>query len=154
MSKHFYLNYVCKHLQSEFPTPVSYNRFVELQGEVFFHLTMFLKSKGLSNCTGISFIDSTKLPVCHNKRIKRNKVFKDIATIGKSTMGWFYGFKLHIVINDKGELIDFVFTKANCDDRNPVVMNPISKNYQGSYLGIKDIYPLSCFKPYLQMVSN
>lgn len=107
---------------------------------------MFLKDKGLGNCSGISFIDSTKIPVCHNKCIKRNKVFKGIVTMGKSTMGWFYGFKFHIALNDKGELIDFVFTKANCDDRNPIVINPISKKLSGKLFGDKGYISAKLFQ--------
>ncbi len=74
----------------------------------------------MGECTGISFVDSTPIRVCNNKRIKRNKVFKDIAQVGKSTMGYFFGFKLHIIINDKGELLNFVITQGNVDDREPL----------------------------------
>jgi hypothetical protein len=118
--KHFYIFYVQKHLQQEFPNTVSYNRFVELMQSVIMPMTMFAKTCCLGNCTGISFIDSTPIRVCKNKRISRNKVFKDVATTGKSTMGWFHGFKLHIVINDKGELLSFAVTQANVDDREPL----------------------------------
>lgn len=118
--KHFYLFYVCKHMREYFPNTVSYNRFVELQKKSLFALAIFVKTNCLSKCSGISFIDSTKIAVCNNKRIKRNKVFKGIAETGKSTMGWFYGFKLHLVINDKGELLNFVITQGNCDDREPL----------------------------------
>ena len=83
-------------------------------------MTLFLKTCCLGQCTGISFIDSTAVRVCKNKRIYGNKVFKDIATTGKSTMGWFYGFKLHLIINDKGEVLNFVITQANVDDREPL----------------------------------
>lgn len=99
--KHFYIYYVQKHMQDDFPNTVSYNRFTELMQSNILPLTMFLKTCCLGKCTGISFVDSTPIRVCKNKRIKRNKVFKDIAQVGKSTMGYFYGFKLHIVINDK-----------------------------------------------------
>jgi hypothetical protein len=112
--------YVQRHMQSEFPRTVSYNRFVELSAGVLMPMTIFLKTCCLGTCTGISFVDSTPIRVCHNKRIKRNKVFKDIAQVGKSTMGWFYGFKLHIVINDKGEILNFAITRANVDDREPL----------------------------------
>jgi hypothetical protein len=118
--KHFYLFYVQRHMQAEFPRTVSYNRFVELSASVLMPMTIFLKTCCLGACTGISFVDSTPIRVCHNKRIKRNKVFKDIAEVGKSTMGWFYGFKLHIVINDKGEILNFAITQANVDDREPL----------------------------------
>jgi Transposase DDE domain len=118
--KHFYMFYVQRHMQGEFPRTVSYNRFVELSQSVLMPMTIFLKTCCLGACTGISFVDSTPIRVCHNKRIKRNKVFKDIAEVGKSTMGWFYGFKLHIVINDKGEILNFAITQANVDDREPL----------------------------------
>lgn len=118
--KHFYLFYVRRHMQGEFPNTVSYNRFVELNKQVLMPMAIFLKTCRLGTCTGISFVDSTPIRVCHNKRIKRNKVFKDVAEVGKSTMGWFYGFKLHIVINDKGEILNFAITQANVDDREPL----------------------------------
>ena len=118
--KHFYLYYVQKHMQDEFPKTVSYNRFVELSQRVCMPMTLFLKTCCLGDCTGISFVDSTPVRVCKNKRITRNKVFKGIATTGKSTMGWFYGFKLHLIINDKGEILNFVITQANVDDRDPL----------------------------------
>ena len=85
--KHFYLFYVAKYLQSEFPNLLSYNRFVKIERKVMIPFALFLKLICFGQCTGITFIDSTKIAVCKNKRIKRNKVFKDIATAGKSTMG-------------------------------------------------------------------
>uniref|UniRef100_UPI0037449D62 IS982 family transposase n=1 Tax=Sphingobacterium faecale TaxID=2803775 RepID=UPI0037449D62 len=118
--KHFYMFYLQKHMKSEFPRTVSYNRFVELSQSVLMPMTIFLKTCCLGRCSGISFVDSTPIRVCNNKRIKRNKVFKGIAEVGKSTMGWFYGFKLHIVINDKGEILNFAITQANVDDREPL----------------------------------
>ena len=77
-------------------------------------------------------MDSTPIRVCKNKRIYTNKVFKDIANTGRSTMGWFYGFKLHIVVNDKGELLDFVITQANEDDRAPLKEGKVLKKIFGS----------------------
>jgi hypothetical protein len=118
--KHFYMFYVQRHMQNEFPHTVSYNRFVELNQSVLMPMTIFLKTCCLGVCSGISFVDSTPIRVCNNKRIKRNKVFKDTAEVGKSTMGWFYGFKLHIVINDRGEVLNFAITQANVDDREPL----------------------------------
>ena len=118
--KHFYLFYVQKHLSKEFPVTVSYNRFTEILQQNLMPMTLFLKTCCMGKCNGISFIDSTPIRVCKNKRIKRNKVFNGIATTGKSTMGWFYGFKLHIIINDKGEILNFTITQANQDDRTPL----------------------------------
>lgn len=118
--KHFYIFYVQKHMTADFPTTVSYNRFTELVGQNLMAMSLFLKTCCLGECTGISFIDSTPVRVCKPKRIRNNKVFKGIATTGKSTMGWFYGFKLHIIINDKGEILNFTITQANVDDRTPL----------------------------------
>jgi len=118
--KHFYIHFVQKHLVHLFPHTVSYNRFVELMQAATLPMSLFLKTCCMGNSTGISFIDSTPIRVCKNKRIKRNKVFKDIAQVGKSTMGYFFGFKLHLVINDKGELLNFMITQGNVDDREPL----------------------------------
>jgi hypothetical protein len=123
---------VQKHLQEELPNTVSYNRFVELMQFNILPLTLFMKTCCLGPCTGISFIDSTPLRACKNKRISQNKVFKNIATVGKSTMGWFYGFKLHIMVNDKGELLDFIITQANVDDREPLKRDNFLKKIFGS----------------------
>jgi len=118
--KAFYTSYIQNHCKNDFPHTVSYNRFVELQQRVLLPMTIFLQLCCLGKCTGISFIDSTPIRVCHIKREKANKVFKGLATKGKSTMGWFFGFKLHLVVNDKGEIIRFVITRANVDDREPL----------------------------------
>lgn len=135
--KHFYIYYVQKHMQQDFPKTVSYNRFVELMQSNLMSLTMFAKTCALGKCTGISFIDSTPIKVCGNKRIKRNKVFKDLANVGKSTMGWFYGFKLHIIINDKGEILSFCVTQANVDDREPLKNETFLKQIFGKLFGDK-----------------
>lgn len=135
--KHFYICYVQKHMRQEFPQTVSYNRFTELMQSNLMCLTMFAKTCALGSCTGISFVDSTPIRVCGNKRIKRNKVFKDLATTGKSTMGWFHGFKLHIVINDRGEILSFCVTRANVDDREPLKSEAFLKKIFGKLFGDK-----------------
>lgn len=135
--KHFYLFYVKKHMQSEFPKTASYNRFVELQKKVIVHLAIFMKTCSLGKCTGISFIDSTSIQVCHIKREKQHKTFKGIAKKGQSSLGWFYGFKLHLIINDKGELLDFVITQGNVDDRKPLEDMELHKNIFGKLYGDK-----------------
>lgn len=118
--KHFYIYYVQVHMKHLFPSTVSYNRFVELMQSASLPMSIFLKTCCLGESTGIAFIDSTPVRVCKNKRIKRHRVFKDIAQVGKSTMGYFFGFKLHLVINDRGELLNFVITQGNVDDREPL----------------------------------
>ncbi len=107
-------------MSEEFPQTVSYNRFVELLQTSALTMTMFLKTCCLGDCTGISFMDSTPIRVCKNKRIFNHKVFNGLAQRGKSTMGYFYGFKLHFVINEKGEILNFVITPGNVDDREPL----------------------------------
>lgn len=117
--KTYYLEYVCKHLKKEFPRLVSYNRFVELKQDCLVPLSFYLESKK-ADCSGISFVDSTSLAVCHNRRIHSNKVFSGFAKRGRTSVDWFYGFKLHIVINHLGELLGFRLTPGNVDDRKPV----------------------------------
>lgn len=135
--KHFYLHYVQKHMQSEFPQTVSYNRFTELMQSAILPMAVFLKTCCLGDCTGISFIDSTPIRVCKNKRIKRNKVFKNTATVGKSTMGYFFGFKLHLVVNDKGEILNFVVTQGHTDDREPLKNERFIAAIKGKLYGDK-----------------
>ncbi|MDR3141172.1 MAG: IS982 family transposase [Tannerellaceae bacterium] len=141
--KSFYLFYIGKHLQSEFPNLLSYNRFVEPERKVMIPFALFLKLICFGECTGITFIDSTKMAVCKNKRIKRNRVFKDMATTGKSTTGWFYGFKLHLVVNDKGEPLSFCITPASVDDRQWSVIQPLCKKLSGKLYGDKGYIPAS-----------
>ena len=129
--KHFYLEYVCKHLAHLFPRKVSYNRFVELEKEVLFPLAIFIKTVLIGRCTGISFVDSTPLRVCRNQRIHIHKTFEGLATRGKCSMGWFFGFKLHLIINDKGEILNFMFTLADVDDRQPLKQGSFLNNIKG-----------------------
>jgi transposase len=117
--KAYYIEYVQKHLWSEFPDLVSYNRFVELMPRALIPLLAYLRGRK-GTCTGISFIDSTPLIACHNRRIQRHKVFSGLADRGKTSMGWFYGFKLHLVVNELGEILAFQLTPGNVDDRKPV----------------------------------
>ena len=135
--KHYYLNYVATTLASDFPDLLSYSRFIQVEHRVIIPLLMFIRLIGSGSCTGISFVDSTKIAVCHNKRITANRVFKGMAEIGKSTMGWFYGFKLHLVCNDRGELLNFCLTKGNVDDRNPEVFNVLSRKLFGDLFADK-----------------
>jgi len=135
--KHFYINYVQKHLVSYFPQTVSYNRFVELQQKALLPMVVLLKTLRLGENTGISFVDSTPIRVCKNKRIYNHKVFKGVATRGKSTIGYFFGFKLHIIINDKGEILNFVITPANVDDREPLKNPKFLKNVFGKLFADK-----------------
>jgi hypothetical protein len=135
--KHFYIHYVSCHLKDCFPNVVSYNRFIELSHRCAVPFMLFLHHCCKGECTGISFIDSTVLRVCHNKRIKRNKVFKGIAKVGKSTMGWFFGFKLHLIINDKGEILSFYLSQGNTSDNNAKIITKMTKEIFGKVFGDK-----------------
>lgn len=117
--KAYYTGYVCKHLRAEFPKLVSYERFVILMPSALGPLSAYLKSL-YGRCHGVSFIDSTALSVCDNHRIHNHKVSAGFAERGKGSMGWFYGFKLHLVINDCGEILACQITPGNVDDRTPV----------------------------------
>lgn len=118
--KTFYLGYVCQHMRGDFPNRISYNRFVERQTKVALHLMLFLNTCALGKCTGMSIVDSTPIVSCHIKRMHMHKTMKGWAAKGKCTMGWFYGFKLHLIINDKGEIIQWMLTPGNVDDRDPL----------------------------------
>jgi hypothetical protein len=126
--KYYYIDCVQRVLKAYFPKVVSYNRFVELMESSLMPLTIFLH--GITGKeTGIYSADSTTLDVCHIKREKRHKVFKGIATKGKNSMGWFFGLKLHLIINNEGELMACKITSANVDDRFPVAK--LMKKLQG-----------------------
>lgn len=132
--KAYYLFYAQKHLLTYFPGLVSYNRFVELLQSIFVPLLCFMRHFPAEK-TGFYFTDSTALKVCHIKREHQHRVFRGIAKKSKSTLGWFFGFKLHLVINDKGEIMSFKITPANVDDRKPVPQ--LTKSLTGKLFGDK-----------------
>jgi Transposase DDE domain len=117
--KAYYSEHVQVHLSSEFPQLVSYQRFIALIPSMLVPLLAYLQSR-YGACTGISFIDSTSLQVCDPKRISQHRVFATDARRGKTSMGWFFGFKLHLAVNDCGDLLACCLTPGNVDDRTPV----------------------------------
>lgn len=117
--KLFYQGYACRFLRQDFPRLPSYSRCVQLMPRCAAALAgLFELLKG--RCTGVSIADSTALAVCDNRRIYRHKVFKGWAARGKTSTGWFFGFKLHVVINHQGELLRIKLTPGNVDDRKPI----------------------------------
>jgi len=130
--KWFYLRYLPKNLSDAFPNAPSYNRFIELMPEVIVPLTAFMQTR-CGKGEGIAFVDSTPLRVCKNLRIPLHKTFKEVAERGKSSTGWFYGFKLHIIVDDRGEILSFSITQGNVDDRKPVPF--LAKNVIGKLFG-------------------
>ncbi|MDD6489180.1 MAG: IS982 family transposase [Clostridia bacterium] len=129
--KWYYLKFVSTILKPYFPKLVSYNRFVEIMKMSIVPLTLYLMKYRVGKCTGINFIDSTTLDVCDSHRIYSHKVFKDLAQRGKSSTGWFYGFKLHLVINDMGEILSVCLTAGNVDDRDWEVISKLTKELYG-----------------------
>lgn len=128
--KKYYTQLIIGKYKKFFPHLVSYNRFVELMPYTALPTIFFIHAhKG--KCSGISFVDSTTLDVCDNHRISQHKVFKGIAQRGKSSTGWFYGFKLHLSINEQGEILGFCLTAGNTDDRNSNVMQHLTKEMFG-----------------------
>jgi transposase len=117
--KHFYLDHMLGQRRAEFPQLLSYTRFVELIPLALLPLCAYLQTRK-GSCTGVQFIDSLPIRVCHNRRIHSHKVFAGLAQRGKSSMGWFYGFKLHLVINEQGEVLGTALTPGQVDDRRPV----------------------------------
>ena len=132
--KRYYTEYVQKELRWAFPRQVSYTRFVELERDALVPLCAYLRTR-FGRCTGIAFIDSTPLAVCHNRRIPTHRVFAEQAGRSQNSMGWFYGFKLHLVINDEGELLNWCLTPGNTDDRTPV--GKLAKGLWGKLVGDK-----------------
>ena len=132
--KTYYTRFVCRFLTREFPGLVSYTRMLKLMQSILVPLCSYLTHRH-AKPTGIAFVDSTKLQVCHNLRIPRHQVFDGAAKRGKGTMGWFYGFKLHLIINDQGGIISVKVTTANVDDRKPIP--EMIDNLWGSLYGDK-----------------
>lgn len=141
--KNYYQKHVSVYLQEEFPGLISYSRFVELIPRVLLTLCAYLQRR-FGSCTGVAFVDSTPLAVCHNRRITRHKVFKGLAARGKTTMGWFYGFKLHLIVNEQGELLAVHLTPGNVDDRKPLAA--MTKGLVGKLLGDKGYLSQALFE--------
>lgn len=135
--KHYYEQLIRTHYLELFPGVVSYNRFLELRDKAAIPFMLFLKEECMGACTGINFIDSTALRVCHNRRITRHRTFAGLAERGKTTMGWFFGFKLHLIVNEKGELLSFYLSKGNVDDRNIRVIQGMTRDLFGKLFGDK-----------------
>ncbi len=123
---------------------------MELEKEVLLPMTIFIKKVLLGTCTGISFVDSTPLRVCRNQRILIHKTFEGLAERGKCSMGWFFGFKLHLIINDKGEILNFMFTPGNVDDREPLKQGKFLENIKGKLCADKGYIGQALFEnPFL-----
>ena len=143
--KWYYQKHVMQHQKKDFPNLVSYNRFVEIMKYALVPLILYIVRARFVKCSGISFVDSTPVKVCDNHRIRTNRVFSEYAKRGKSSMGWFYGFKLHLIINEQGEILSFCLTSGNVDDRNEAVMDSLTKEIFGKLFADRGYY-YSCKK--------
>ena len=141
--KMFYLYGICQKHRACFKDLPTYDRFVALMPRLFMPLTILLHSLSGEE-TGIYFADATPLKVCRNKRIYQHKTFDGLAARGKSTMGWFFGFKLHAIINHKGEIMAVKITPGNVDDRAP--LEGMLKNLNGKVFADKGYIDKKLFK--------
>lgn len=135
--KSYYEKYVSVHLKSDFPKLVSYTRFVALTGRMLVYLTLFQLTAQAGEVTGFSFIDSTTLAVCRNQRIFQHRVFCGFAKRGKTSMGWFFGFKLHLIVNDRGEVLSWYLSAGNISDNDIGVCDYLTRELWGKLVGDK-----------------
>lgn len=145
--KTFYTGYLEKHWLHYFPGLPSYNRFIELIQRAIFPLTLFTHIKG-GRRTGIYYIDSSCLPVCHLKRQRRHKTFEHIASFGRTSVGWFFGLKLHLVTNERGELIAFKITSGSSSDSKSAAS--LLNSLQGLVFGDKGYIGKKLFETLFQ----
>lgn len=135
---YFYQRLVLGELHSYFPKACSYPQFLALARQACLHAFLLTHYRcGLSVRSGHYYIDSKKLPVCDNHRIHAHRVFAAVAARGKSSTGWFYGLKLHLVTNQYGELVRFLITPANVADNNQQVLSRLLKSLEGKCYGDK-----------------
>jgi hypothetical protein len=136
--EYYYRQTILKKYADYFPQAPSYERFVSLipRSADLIYLWL-LYSVARSKRTGLYFIDSKKLQVCHLRREKSNKVFKDIARKGKTSTGWFFGLKIHLVINNLGEIVSFDLTTGNVADNNHDLLKKLLICLEGKCVGDK-----------------
>jgi hypothetical protein len=113
--KNYYLGYISYFYKNDLPKLLSHTRFLEVMPSLTVPMCAYFTSLK-DKPTGIEFIDSTTLKVCHNIRIPRHKTFDGVAQRGKGTMGWFYGFKLHLIVKCKGQIVAAKVTTGNVHD--------------------------------------
>jgi hypothetical protein len=145
--KTFYRGHVLGLLRPYFPGAPCYERFLTLTKRVWVPLTFFLASR-MGRKTDIYYIDSTPLVVCHNRRINRHKVFGGLAARGKTSTGWFFGFKLHLVFNHERQIVALKLTPGNVSDTNPV--GELTKDLVGKLFGDKGYIGQKLAKDLLQ----
>jgi hypothetical protein len=156
--QYYYEDMVLKQLGSYFPKAVSYGRFIAIIHKAYIHLYLFaLVQNSKSKRTERYFADSKKLPVCDNRRIASNRVFKGLAKRGKTSTGWFFGLKLHLIINNLGQLMNFALSAANVSDNDSGILDKLFNGLSGKCYGDKG-YLTKLFEKYytqgLQIVTK
>ena len=141
--KAFYLYGIGQQHRACFGDLPHYDRFVSLVPRLFVPLMVLLHSLS-GEQTGVYFADSTQLAVCHNRRIHRHKVFDGLAARGKTSMGWFYGLKLHLVINHKGQVMALRITPGNTADS--AVLDEATRHLAGKLYADKGYIGHELFK--------
>lgn len=141
--KRFYLYGICQEHRDCFKKLPTYQRFVALKKKLFMPMSLLMHCLSGEE-TGLYFADSTSLKVCHNKRISNHRVFDKMAQRGKTTMGWFFGFKLHLIVNHKGQIMAFKITSGNTDDRKALL--GMVKNLQGKIFADKGYISKNLFQ--------
>jgi len=132
----WYYNLVIKRIFADyFPTSFSYSRFIQLMAELNLYLLFYMTACRLSVTTQGNYIDAKKLVVSHNRRIKDHQVHKGFARRGKSSTGWFFGFKLHLIINHFGQIVEFQLTSGNVADNNHNVLERFADKVKGFLFG-------------------
>jgi hypothetical protein len=135
--KYYYEQIIVKALRSYWNQPYAYAAFVAQIPRVNLLLFAFLSATRLATTTEANYIDSTPLVVCHNRRKQKNKTFKNIARTGKTSTGWFFGFKLHAIINQKGQLVVLRITTGNVADNNVDLLQQLTQRLKGFLYGDK-----------------
>jgi len=148
--KWYYNWLICGPLKGCFLRRLSYNRFIEIMQNTIVPLTVYLMKFRVGKCSGVSFMDSATIDVCHNRRIHSHQVFRDIAQRGKTSVGWFYGFKLHLVINDEGEILACCLTAGNVDGRDWETISSLTHEIFGKLFADKGYISQKLFEKLLQ----
>lgn len=136
--KDYYTKHVKVYMKEEFPNAPSYTRFLELKNNAFMPILLYALTRNQNEAyEGLSIADSFPLEVCHNRRIHNHKTMKNLAKRGHTSLGFFFGLKLHLVINVYGEICSFAITPGNVSDNNGDILSFLTKFLRGKMYGDK-----------------
>lgn len=148
--EYYYRDQILKHNKTDFPDAVSYERFVQLQTKSIDLLSLYLYSLAQqSERTGMYFVDSKKIASCHIKREHTHQVMQGVSRKGKTSVGWFFGLKTHLVINNLGQIVAYDITPGNVADNNHTVLRKLLNGLKGVCAGDKG-YQSALFEEFYQ----